>query len=195
MQIINAVMKIYLFDSIEELGEDFVKQCVTFFPSWRTEQMMAYKHHSNRVRNAVAYLLLVKGLKDIGVMSGMPEFDYNEHGKPFLKNYPGWYFNISHCKTAVVCVLSRKIVGIDVEDIGKFREQLAKYSFNDDELKMIYEGNNTADMFYKLWTQKEAVFKCLGIGITHDIKNVLVNNDAKVISLRHGNIWISLAER
>lgn len=31
LQIINAVMKIYLFDSIEELGEDFVKQCVTFF--------------------------------------------------------------------------------------------------------------------------------------------------------------------
>ena len=49
----------------------------------------------------------------------MPEFSYGEHGKPFLKNYPDWHFNISHCKNAVCCVLSRENVGIDIEEIKR----------------------------------------------------------------------------
>lgn len=38
---------------------------------------------------------------------------YNEYGKPYLDN--GLYFNISHSKNVIVCVISDREVGIDIE--------------------------------------------------------------------------------
>ena len=132
-------------------------------------------------------------MREEGIFVDMPEFSYGEHGKPFLKNYPDWHFNISHCKNAVCCVLSRENVGIDIEEIKEYKESLATYICNDKELLSLHNSDNQEDDFYKLWTEKEAVFKMLGSGITNEIKEVLVNNEATIKSYKLGNIWLSIA--
>lgn len=186
-------MKIYFVKITDDFNDSFIETCASFFPSWRKEQMLAYKHFNGKIKNALAYLLLIKALREEGIFECLPEFYYNEHNKPFLKNYKGWYFNISHCKTAVCCVLSREEVGIDIEEIKEYKEQLAAYISNEEELKALHESVKQAEDFYKLWTQKEAVFKLIGTGITKDIKNIMKTENIHVISKKCDNIWMSVA--
>lgn len=185
-------MKIYLINGIDAFDDSFIDECSTFFPQWRKDKMLSYKFIKGRLQNALAYLLLIYALREEGVFIDMPEFYYGEHNKPYLKNYPGWHFNFSHCKNAVCCVLSREEVGIDIEEIGNYKEHLAEYISNEEELEFLHNSENQADEFYKLWTRKEAVFKMIGSGITKDIKNIL-KKEVSVISYKIGEIWMSVA--
>lgn len=186
-------MKIYYITNIDVFDESFVEECASFFPEWRKDKMLKYRHLKGKVQNGLAYLLLIKALRDEGALEELPEFEYNEHGKPFLKNYPNLYFNISHCKTAVCCVLAEKEVGIDIEEIAAYKESLANYICNDEEFVRLQNSENQADDFYKLWTMKEAVFKMLGTGITKEIKNILVTPNINVETHRIDDYFISVS--
>lgn len=188
-------MKIYLVKNIDTFDKSFVEKCITFFPRWRKEKMLRYKHLKGQIQCGLGYILLIHALRGEGVFKEMPEFSYNEHDKPFLKNYPGWYFNISHSKTAVCCVLSRKEMGIDIEEVGEYKESLAAYICNDKELESLHDSENKADDFYKLWTRKEAVFKMIGSGITNDIKDILDTPYIDITSLKVDNIWLTVVRR
>lgn len=188
-------MKIYLVKNIDTFDKSFVEKCITFFPKWRKEKMLRYKHLKGQIQCGLGYVLLIHALREEGIFKEMPEFSYNEHDKPFLKNYPGWYFNISHSKTAVCCVLSRKEIGIDIEEVGEYKESLAAYICNDKELESLHDSENKADDFYKLWTRKEAVFKMIGSGITNDIKDILDTPYIDITSLKADNIWLTVVRR
>ena len=188
-------MKIYLVKNIDTFDKSFVEKCITFFPKWRKEKMLRYKHLKGQIQCGLGYILLIHALREEGVFKEMPEFSYNEHDKPFLKNYPGWYFNISHSKTAVCCVLSRKEMGIDIEEVGEYKESLAAYICNDKELESLHDSENKADDFYKLWTRKEAVFKMIGSGITNDIKDILDTPYIDITSLKVDNIWLTVVRQ
>ena len=188
-------MKIYLVKNIDTFDKSFVEKCITFFPKWRKEKMLRYKHLKGQIQCGLGYVLLIHALREEGIFKEMPEFSYNEHDKPFLKNYPGWYFNISHSKTAVCCVVSRKEMGIDIEEVGEYKESLAAYICNDKELESLHDSENKADDFYKLWTRKEAVFKMIGSGITNDIKDILDTPYINITSLKVDNIWLTVVRR
>ena len=186
-------MKIYYVTDIDVFNEDFIEKCVSFFPEWRKDKMLQYKHLKGRVQNGLAYLLLIKALQEEGIFNELPEFSYNEHGKPFLKNYPDWYFNISHCKTAVCCVLSKKEIGVDIEKVASYKESLADYICNENEYAELQNSENQAEDFYRLWTMKEAVFKMLGTGITKEIKNILNIPNINIDTHKIGNYFISVS--
>ncbi len=186
-------MKIFLITDIDAFDETFVEKCVSFFPEWRKKRMLRYKHLKGKVQNGLAYLLLIHALREEGVFDEMPEFRYNKHDKPFLINYPGWYFNFSHCKTAVCCVLSRTDVGIDIEEVAEYKENLANYVCSEEELIILQNSENKADDFYKLWTRKEAAFKMLGSGITKEIKNILDTPNINIESHKIDKLWLSIS--
>jgi len=186
-------MKIFIVTDIDAFDEDFVEKCASFFPKWRKEKMLRYKFLKGKIQNGLAYLLLIHALKEEGIFYEMPEFCYNEHDKPFLKNYPGWYFNLSHCKTAVCCVLAREEIGIDVEEIASYKENLVNYVCNDKEIMMLENSDDKAEEFYRLWTRKEAVFKMLGSGITNNIKDILDIPYINVESYKSDNLWVSIS--
>lgn len=189
-------MNILIFNNIDTLGDDFVNRCNVFLPAWRKEQMLKYKFRKGQIQNGLAYVLLVKLLCDEcgqNVLEKLPEFSYNEYEKPFLKNYPGWFFSISHCQSAVAVALSHSLLGIDIEEITRYKERVAAYVSNDFELKIINDNDHPDEAFIRLWTQKEAVFKYNGTGITDDIKNIINNVDCQIFTERLDNKFISLA--
>ena len=106
-----------------------------------------------------------------------PVFSYGAHGKPVLVGRPEIHFNLSHCREAVVCVLSDRPVGIDVEAVSHYKESVARYTMNERELREILEAERPDVAFTRLWTMKEAVLKLSGEGLRDNLKEVLADVD------------------
>ena len=90
---------------------------------------------------------------------------------------------MSHCKEAAVCVLSRKPVGIDVESIGRYRDSVARYAMNDEELRQIQQAERPEVEFTRLWTMKESLLKMTGEGINDNMKGVLQNTGKECFTI------------
>ena len=83
------------------------------------------------------------------------------------------YFNLSHCKQAIACVISERPVGVDVESIGRYSESLARHVLSPEEFALVSSAPDPQIPFTRLWTQKEAVVKLTGRGIDDDLPNLL----------------------
>lgn len=97
------------------------------------------------------------------VLRGLSNFAYSEHGKPFIPNGP--CFSISHCKEGIAVVVDDKPVGIDIEGVRRADDDLIVRTMNKAEQEQIRNAENRDRAFTRLWTQKEAVVKCEGVGI------------------------------
>ncbi len=94
-------------------------------------------------------------------------------GKPYLKTQDCWnnaplYFNISHSGNYVVCAISGQEVGIDIQEHRELDYMVtAKRFFSMEELSFLEETahQKRLELFYRLWTRKEAYGKMLGEGV------------------------------
>ena len=103
---------------------------------------------------------------------------------------PGIFFNVSHSGDyAVIAVADAAEVGIDIEQIRVDCpiNQLARryYAATEFEwLRNLPEGKRLQG-FYRLWTIKEAVLKCAGVGLsvpTQSIRVRLADDQAPTVS-------------
>lgn len=93
-------------------------------------------------------------------------FRYGEKGKPYFRDYP-FYFNLSHSGDYVLCALSTKEVGADVQQhrAGAGGRIAARY-FSEQERAALESCKGGGDeLFFRLWTRKEAYGKLTGEGI------------------------------
>ena len=165
-------MTIKINDKIEEFN---LEEALPLLSVQRREQCLKFKHELGRKQCAAAYLLLCQGLREEYGITEPPIFEYGEHGKPSIVGHPEIHFNMSHCREAVMCVLSSKPVGVDIESIRRYSESLARYTMNEEEMEQIQQAENPAVQFTKLWTMKEAVLKLSGHGLTDNLKVVLTD--------------------
>ena len=157
----------------------------------RREQALQFRHELGQRQCVLSYLLLKRALHEVYGIDETPLFSYGEHGKPFLTNHPDIHFNISHCKDAVACAIDDSPVGIDIESVGRYKDELARYTMNDDEIATIAAAEDPEVVFIELWTKKEAATKLVGTGITDNLKEILtraecvidttVSNDRKYV--------------
>jgi 4'-phosphopantetheinyl transferase len=139
----------------------------------RREQALKFKFEQGQRLCVLAYQLLKQGLREEYGITENPVFEYNEHGKPSIVGHPEIHFNLSHCKAAAVCVVSDQPVGIDVESIREYKESLAHYAMNDEEVRQIEASAHPDVAFIHLWTMKEATLKLIGTGISDDLKTAI----------------------
>ena len=146
----------------------------------RREQALKYKFEMGQRTCAAAYLLLCQGLEAEYGITEPPIFDFGEHGKPFIVGHPEIHFNLSHCKEAAICFVSNRPVGVDVESVRKISDSLLAYTMNDKELVQIHQAEDPKMEFVRLWTQKEALLKLTGHGLSNDLKDVLNRDDVNI---------------
>ena len=85
-------------------------------------------------------------------------YHLNEFGKPVSDSK---FFNISHSHGLVAFVMDDYPIGVDIERIRPAKEDLIEYISSEDEKKYIHDDES----FFEIWTNKEALVKCIGTGI------------------------------
>lgn len=147
----------------------------------------------SRGREATEYELAVytvsQVLKQLNVSLDFKVY-YKGNGKPYLQDYP-LYFNLSHSGNYVVCAISTREVGVDIQEYKKADvERLARRFFSKEEqsfLKACAHEKEQNELFYHLWTRKEAYGKLTGEGIAAAI-------DKNVLPLIKGKSTVAVAE-
>ncbi|MGN0621070.1 MAG: 4'-phosphopantetheinyl transferase family protein [Porcipelethomonas sp.] len=157
--------KLYLFDDFEHITEHFMEQCIAVLPPERKEKAMRYRFEIDRKLSVISYLLLLYALREnYGINN--PQIVYGRYGKPYLKDYPDIYFNISHCPKGCICAVSDREIGVDIQDIRPFSWNIAKRVCCERELKILQNATDKDKTFTKIWAMKESYLKMTGNGIT-----------------------------
>ncbi len=103
-----------------------------------------------------------------------------EFGKPYLRDFPEWQFNVSHSNEKLLIAVSHKNpVGIDIEQL-KFRKSLSSlikkcFALSEQNYWFDLPENEKIPVFYNFWTRKEAVVKGIGRGIALGLHHCEIN--------------------
>ena len=136
-----------------------------------------YDRHRRRYTVAQAHLRLVlAGLT--GTSPAGINFHFGRHGKPSLPGGPS--FNQSHSEERImIAVATEGRVGVDIEEIRMVKHMLgiAARNFARDESARLHTApaHERQEIFFRLWTRKEAFLKALGVGLTHSLRSFSVD--------------------
>lgn len=171
-------MQYRVYDNMSTMTEEDVTRLLSLVGPQRRDKALRYTH-------LLGQWTTLKTAEMLQELSDTPElfkqdWRYNEYGKPYLAGGPE--FSISHCRAGVAVAIDDKPIGIDIETIRPYKEDLAHKVMNEEEQKMIDEvpEEEKTIVFTRLWTQKEAVLKLRGTGIVDDLKQVLVGVKEKL---------------
>lgn len=145
-------------------------------PLWRREKALSFRYDIDRFLCAKSFLVLEEMLRARYGIEHCPEFSYERNGKPYIREYPGIFFNISHCRRGIAVVVADRPVGVDIEEIN-YDATLAGVILNQEELSAVRAAENADVKFTTFWTLKESFLKLTGEGIKDDMKNVLSEAD------------------
>ena len=129
---------------------------------------------SNRLETIQARIVLRKMLDYFNLK--LPEIYTTPNGKPYFKD-SNIFFNYSHSKNYVACVISTYEVGIDIEETNRdISDEIAEKYLNKekDNLKRI-----------ETWVKKEAYSKLKGLGFQINFKNI------KLSEITEKNLFVS----
>lgn len=168
---------IYINDNIGALQLEAALDTIS---EQRREQALKFKYELGQRLCVAAYLLLKEGLRQEYGIDENPILGYDAQGKPFLVAHRDIFFNLSHCREAAVCAIGNSPVGVDIEYVREYRQGLAEYTMNAQEMEHIRQSDIPGVEFTRLWTMKESLLKLSGEGIRNSMRDVLHNASGKV---------------
>ncbi len=140
-------------------------------------------------------------------------FEATAHGKPFLHApRAGVGVSLSHTRAmAAVAIASGREIGVDVESFLTHRDTLkvAERFFAPEETALVRAESDPIvqnEIFFAIWTLKEAVLKADGRGLARGLDSVVVNLSPLAVSSgcgesygvaqwRRGGFFIAAAAR
>lgn len=123
------------------------------------------------------------------------EYTYGKKGKPYFRGLP-FYFSLSHSGDYVFCVFSNQEIGADIQyRKPNFSERIVRRFFTEKEQEVWKNSSDEAtrkQLFYKLWTRKEAYGKFTGEGIVAGLlldvlDDMELDDSAQIVSRDDGN--------
>lgn len=165
----------------EENHKEILQFFLPDFPKDFQEKILKYRRWEDIQLTLLGRLLLKHGLKNFGKDYKEEDLLYSDYHKPRLK-CDDLKFNISHSGTIAVCIITdTNEVGIDIEkiqdiNIEDFNAQMLK-----SELQRIQNAQDCKKAFFDFWTQKEAVIKANGKGLSIPLNIFeVINNHTKI---------------
>ncbi|MBR2980641.1 MAG: 4'-phosphopantetheinyl transferase superfamily protein, partial [Odoribacter sp.] len=109
----------------------------------------------------------------------------NEHGKPYIQALNPLYYNLSHSGDFLVCAISDKEVGIDIQQMGKEKPHLVERYFHPHEIEKLKNTpiEERISLFYRYWAAKESYLKYRGTGLSGSLSSFEILIEKKIILL------------
>lgn len=145
----------------------------------RKKQADRYLRREDKLRCVAADVLLrtVLGTKDFQIQK-------NESGKPYVKDYENFRYNLSHSGRYVVIAWGETEVGVDVQQHCTDLDMpaVAERCFTSDEQEYI---GQSIQRFYDTWTGKESYLKYTGEGLRKDMRSFSIRNLEPAVQCLH----------
>lgn len=176
-------MKIYSIN-ITDVEKNLFEQWFCNMSDERKDSVsQTQSSHKKKLRIA-ADMLCRKGISDFcNIAESEIKIELSPLGKPYAKNLPV-HFSISHSGDYALCAVSGSEIGVDIEKIRAVHPRAHEKFCTENESRYISGSENG---FFKIWTLKEAYFKCIGTGLGADIKDVSFEiNNSEIICSEKG---------
>ena len=139
--------------------EEYLAAYERLSPS-RKAHIDTFRHPGARKVSLAAQLLLEQMLQKLQIHTVVERLP---SGQPVLQNRQS-FVSIAHCDDWVVCAVSSKPIGIDIEKIRPTKPGMLQKVCTPEELEYAQQEESR---FFEIWTAKEAYFKMKGTGITN----------------------------
>lgn len=179
------MVKLYVADITNLPNPEQHPELLEQLPIERQQKIQKSRQKKSRMQSMGAGLLLQKVLAlyhmDKATLS------VGEYGKPQME---GLQFNLSHSGSLVICAVSDKPVGCDVEELRKAPKGVAERYFSENEKEYLnhFCGEDYETAFFRLWTMKESYVKMSGEGMGVPLGAYEIVVDEEVNILRDGEI-------
>ncbi len=134
-------------------------------------KMERYVRWQDRQASLLGKLLLGHGLKKYGYSPTLlTELQISKYSRPSLSI--SLDFNISHSGEYVVCTFAPHPIGIDVERIRPIKPYDFRSVLTETELDILNKMQRPEDLFFEIWSKKEAAIKAEGKGFSNSLKQI-----------------------
>jgi len=165
----------------EQVHQRLMNAYLPDFSSEYQDRIRRYRRWEDAQLSLLGRVLLKQGMENLNYKFDESKLKYTSFDKPYFED-DHVHFNISHSGHFVVCAITELgEIGIDIEkinpiDIDSFKPQMTNYEWN-----TINESKNSMREFFAYWSQKEAVIKAHGEGLSIALKSFEVKNNATTI--------------
>lgn len=167
------------------------------YVSTEKQKRILRQHVKQNADNMLIGAVLAKYMiwKEFDVSFSEQIIAYGPYGKPYLRDYPDVHFNISHSGQFVACAVCNVPVGIDIQEIVPYKPDVARRVCTADEISQIEASMNPAAEFTKIWTQKEAILKMNGYGISEGISHLHIFSNTQLSTYCYDDLYISICNK
>lgn len=156
----------------------------------RREKIDTLHYMEDKRRSLGVGMLLKKGFLDYGLKGKEVVIACGPYGKPYLKNRPDIYFNVSHSGKKAAVVFAGTEVGCDIEQTRRANLAVAKRFFCPEEYEYVLRQPGLAEQnkaFYRMWTLKESFIKSVGLGLSLPLHafEIRIHDGGKVSVCQH----------
>ena len=180
----TPIVLIYIYYSYlsKENHECLLKNDLPKFPADYQEKIKRYRRWQDAQLSLLGRIVLFKGIEEIYNHDAHNKvIKHTKYNKPYFDN-DLIRFNISHSGDIVVCALSDEHeIGIDVEIVTDIEIEDFKSNITEIEWNKIVSSNNIKDSFFDYWTQKEAVIKAHGQGLSIPLTSFEISDNTTKI--------------
>jgi len=190
-------MKIYAVKILDIEKEKLDEICLMITLEKKCK-IQRFINKEDKIRTLIGEILIRTIIaEELNVIDKRIIFDKNDYGKPYLKDYLKFNFNISHSGEFVVCAIDDKPIGIDIEQVKHIEyKEIAECFFSVSEFNCIMQNDlcKQLNKFYEIWTLKESYIKCYGQGLSIPLKSFSIDisrdGNIKIITNNKYNIHI-----
>lgn len=161
-------MKLFVSHFSSRLDPEVFQEFFKFVDERKKERISGFHHWEDAHRVLLADALARSVIsQETGLAPDDISFDKDEFNKPWLRDFPDLYFNISHSGNWVVFAVDAYPVGVDIERILDIDLGVAEICLSPDERLELerQELPQRLYFFYALWTLKESYIKAQGRGM------------------------------